>query len=210
MSKKAVSALVIIVIIISIILAVTYLSEKPIAQQKYSDNPADWVKQGEINVEQATKGTSYINEIGQQYSDTETSTVFELEGYYKGEYFNTEYADSSGRTKMKLTNEMKPNDGIVEGFMTERKDQETEKWIVDIFVDEDWKKQVGATNIYWGTLYRQNKQFVFDEISPGIYHDQIIDDSDRLLENARIRTFGIIVGDVTREETAGKTLMKLV
>lgn len=210
MDKKLVTALIIIIITIAVLLAVTHLSEKPAVQQQYSDNPADWVKQGEINVEQATKGTSYINEIGQQYNDAETSTVFELEGYYKGEYFNTEYTDENRRTKMRLTNKMNPNDGIVEGFMTERKDSETEKWIVDIFVDEDWKKQVGKTNIYWGTMYLQNKQFVFAEVSPGIYHDQIIDDSDRLLENARIRTFGIIVGDLTREETAGKTLMKLV
>jgi len=210
MHKKLVSALAIIIIIVAIILAITYIfAEKPVSTQ-YSDNPSDWVKQGEISVEQATKGTSYINEIGQQYNDAETSTVFELEGYYKGEYFNTEYADSNGRTKMKLTNEMKPNDGVVEGFMTERKDEKTGKWMVDIFVDEDWKKQVGETNIYWGTMYKQNKQFVFDEVSSGVYHDQIIDDSDRLLENARIRTFGIIVGDVTREETEGKTLMKLV
>jgi flagellar basal body-associated protein FliL len=210
MDKKLVSVLVGITVIAAVALAITYIfSEKPAAKE-YSDNPADWAKQGTIDVEQATKGTSYINEIGQQYNDAETSTVFELEGYYKGNYFNTEYIDENSRTKMKLTNEMKPNDGIIEGFMTERKDEKTGKWLVDIFVDADWKKQVGTTNIYWGVMYRHEKKLVFSEISPGIYHDQVIDDSDRLLENARIRTFGIIVGDVTPEETEGKTLMKLV
>lgn len=210
MSRKAVIILAGAIIIVAVILAVTHLSEKPAVQQQYSDNPADWVKQGIIDVEQATKGTSYINEIGQQYSDSETRTVFETEGYYKGNYFNTEYIDeSNGKTKMRITTAMKPNDGIVDGFMTERKDKKIGKWVVDIFVDEDWKKQVGQTNIYWGKFYMQNKQFVFNEISPGIYHDQIIDDSNRLLENARMRMFGIIVGDATKEDDAGKTVMKL-
>lgn len=210
MNKKLVSALAIMTIITAMLLGIIYIfAEKPAARE-YSNNPADWVKQGEISVEQATKGTGYINEIGQQYRDRETSTVFELEGYYKGNYFNTEYVNENGRTKMKLTNKMNPNDGIVEGFMTERKDSETGKWIVDIFVDKDWKSQVGKTNIYWGTMYLQNKQFVFSEVSNGIFHDQIIDDSKRLMENARIKTFGIIVGDVTKEQTEGKTLMKLV
>lgn len=207
MNKKAISILVIIITAIAILLAIIYIfAEKPSAQ--YSDNPADWVKQGKIDVEQATKGTGYINEIGQQYRDLETSTVFETEGYYKGNQF-TDEAIVDGKTKMRITPEMKPNDGVIEGFMTERKDTKTDKWIVDIFVDSDWKKQVGQTNIHWGIMYAQEKQFVFNEISPGIYHDQIIDDSDRLLENARIRTYGIIVGDITKENTKGKTLMRL-
>ena len=207
MSKKLVKALVIIIIVIALLLAIVYLfAEKP--QTQYSDNPADWVKQGKIDVEQATKGTGYINEIGQQYRDLETSTVFETEGYYKGNQFFDE-ATVDGKTKMRITTDMKPNDGVIEGFMTERKDEKTDKWIVDIFVDEDWKKQVGQTNIYWGIMYVQEKQFVYNEISPGIYYDQIIDDSDRLLENARIRTYGIIVGDITKENTKGKTLMRL-
>jgi len=208
MNKKVVSTLAIIIIIIAIILAIMYIFAEKQGPTAYSNNPTDWVDKGTIDVEQATKGTGYINEIGQQYRDASTSTVFETEGYYKGNQFFDE-ATVDGKIKMRITNEMNPNDGIIDGFMTERKDDKTGKWIVDIFVDEDWKKQVGLTNIYWGTMYKQEKQFVYAEINQGIYHDQIIDDSDRLLENARIRTFGIIVGDITKESTKGKTLMKL-
>jgi hypothetical protein len=109
---------------------------------------------------------------------------------------------------MRITNDLNPNDGIIDGFMTEKK--EGGKWIVDIFVDRDWKNQIGETNIFWGTLYGQEKRFVFTEISNGIYHDQIIDDKDRFSENVRIRRFGIVVGDLTRTDTSKKTLMKLI
>lgn len=203
MNKKVV---IIGVILLLIILIGVYLLAKPPAKE-YSDNPADWVEKGEVDVDLATKGKGYINPIGQQYRDGEISTVFEIESYYKGDYFSEEFIEN-GRVKMRITNDMNPNDGVIEGFMTEKK--EDGKWIVDIFVDEDWKRNIGKTNILWGVQYKQEKTFLFNKISSGIYHDQIIDDENRFDENVRIRTFGVIVGDLTKEDTSGKTLMKLI
>ncbi len=203
MSKKVV---VVIVISILIVIGIYLLLSLP-KEKAYSDNPKDWIEKGEIDVDLATKGKGYINPIGQQYRDGEISTVFEIEGYYKGDYFSEEFIEN-GKVKMRITNDLNPNDGVIEGFMTEKK--EKGKWIVDIFVDEDWRQKVGKTNILWGILYRQEKTFLFNEISKGIYHDQIIDDENRFEDNARIRSFGIIVGDLTREDTSRKTLMKLI
>jgi len=203
MNKKPV---IIVIIILILAIGIYLIIQTPEKEKKYSDNPKEWIEQGEINVDSATKGKGYLNSIGQQYRDKDISTVFELEGYYKGDYFAERFV-KDGKIKMKLGPEMNPNDGIIEGFMTEKK--ENGKWKVDIFVDEDWKQQVGKTNIHWGIMYKQEKTFLFNEISKGIYHDQIIDDEDRLDFNARLRTFGIIAGDITKQDTSGKTLMKL-
>lgn len=203
MNKKV---MIIGVILLLIILIGIYLLAKP-PSKEYSDNPSDWIEKGEINVDQTTKGTSYMDEVGQQYRDEDTRTVFEIESYYKGDQFYDE-AIKDGKVKMRITNDMTPGDGVIDGFMTEK--YEDGKWIVDIFVDSDWKQQIPQTNIFWGTMYDQEKKFVFTEISRGIYHDQIIDDSERLFEDARIRTFGIIVGDITKGDTSKKTLMKLI
>jgi hypothetical protein len=203
MNKKVVIIGVILLLII--LIGIYLLAQAP--TKGYSDNPSDWMEKGEINIDLATQGKGHIDEIGQQYRDGDISTVFEIESYYKGNQFFEE-AVKDGKVKMRITNDMTPNDGIIEGFMTEK--YADGKWIVDIFVDSDWKEQVGLSNIYWGVMYAQEKKFVFTEISRGIYHDQIIDDSDRLFEDARIRTFGVIVGDLTKGDTSGKTLMKLI
>ena|GEM_PF-5522907 len=203
MEKKV----VIIGIIITLILLVVsvYISTRP---KPYSpEEPETWVEDQTISVERATDGKGYMNEIGQQYRDEEISTVFELEGYYKGnKFFNQAIEDDE--VKMKLTNEMVPRNGVIEGFMTETRKQG--KWVVDIFVDEDWKNQLEFTNIYWGFGFDKERPMVFTEISPGIYHDSIIDDENRFEDNARMRMSGIIVGDITKEDTANKTIMVLI
>lgn len=202
MDKKV----VLVIIILAIVLAITVYFITKQTQEYYPAEPSKWIEGSKISVEKATGGKGYVNEIGQQYADENIRTVFELEGYYKGKSFQETFVEN-GKAKMKITTEMKPGDGIIEGFMTEKK--EGDAWVVDIFVDDDWKNQLAFTNIYWGILYKNKRPFLFNELSKGIYHDTILDDSARLLGNASIRTYGIIVGDITKEDTSGKTIMKL-
>lgn len=202
MDKKVVIAIIILAMVIAIAI---YFIVRP-EPEYYPEEPSKWVEGSKISVEKATGGKGYINEIGEQYRDENISTVFELEGYYKGKYFSENFVEN-GKVKMRITTDMKPGDGVIEGFMTEKK--EGDIWVVDIFVDEDWKNQLAFTNIHWGLAYKNERPFLFNEVSKGIYHDTVIDDSDRLRDDARIRMYGIIVGDITKEDTSKKTLIKL-
>lgn len=204
MNKKVV---ILGILILLIILIVIYIIAKPSGEIQYSDNPADWVDNGEINIDMVTKGKGYINEIGQQYRDGEIREVFDIQGHYKGIPFYDQYIQDD-EIKMRITNNLNPEDNIIDGYMTEHK--EGDKWIVDIFVDADWKKQLPHTFIHWGLQFVQQKQFMYSEIESGIYHDQIIDNEKRFDQESGIRTYGIVVGDITKEDTANKTAMVLI
>ncbi|MBW2973346.1 hypothetical protein KY346_03055 [Candidatus Woesearchaeota archaeon] len=202
MEKKV----VIIGIIITLILLLVsiYISTRP---KPYSpEEPETWVEDSTIDIDKATGRRMFMDSMGLQYRDTEISTVFELEGYYKGQQFTNQFVED-GEVKIRITTEMTPDDGIMEGFMTEKR--EDGQWIVDIFLDEDWKEQMNFTNIQWGVMYTKMRPFEFKEIDSGMYHDQIIDDAERFSDDARIRTFGILVGDVTKEHAPGRTMMSL-
>lgn len=210
MNKKRRWLVILLIITILIILVNYYLSlPKNIV---FSDNPKDWIeKEGdvnELNIDQISKGKSHSDNLGQQFKDYEKKirTSFKQEGFYKGKYFTNVYSENN-KELMKITNKINPNDGVIDGYILEIIE---DKPIVYIFLDQDWKEKIGETNIFWGINFANEKKFDFKEISKGIYMDKIIDDVNRFSNNFTIHTWGVIVGDITRDNDFNKTLIKIV
>lgn len=211
MNKK----LLILALLAFILIFASYLywASRPIAVE-YSDKPKDWVEKidsqtKEIDIMQVSQGRAYDAGMNMHAWINGTETAFDYEGYYQGNYFTKDYVEN-GRMLMHVGSEIKPNDGVIEGLVVER--VVDDDYQVFIFLDNDWKAKMGYANIIWGSDYQNAKPFVFNEISPGIFMDQIEDDQRRFGLNGRVSYSGIIIGDITQEEvkkgaTAGKTII---
>lgn len=211
MKKKRILIIAIIFIIIVIPIIFYFLSiEEP--AYIYSDDPKTWVEEKDgvkkINIDKVTRGEGYVDFNGLQLRHEEIETVFDYEGFYKGDYFRREYVDENGKILMKVTPDIKPNDGIIEGFMIEK--FENNELVVYIFLDEDWKRNIGNTNIFWGKSYEFDKEFSFNLISEGIYMDKIIDVKERFSDDLRMHFGAVIVGDLARDDDVNATLIRLV
>ena len=202
MAKKHHLIFLVLLLIISVVLLIYINLPKEEKEKIYSDDPKKWIDtKGNvriIDVEEATAGAGYIDSQGQQYNDKDISTAFKLSGFYKGNFFEESYADENGKVLMKIAKDMKPFDNIIEGFIIEKiKDG---KPVVNVFLDEDWKKTIGATSIRFGRNFEKRKTFEFKSIASGIYMDEFEDDSSRFLEDYSIHFGGIIAGDVSDEK----------
>ena len=199
MEKKVLAGFIIIVLGIMVIS--TYFFLDFFVGEEVEDSGGIVIDKGkvkEINIEQITSGASFVDALGQQYDDGEISTVFGYSGFYRGVYFDSEYVGDDGNVKMRITNKMNPSDGVIEGFAVAK--IEDNKPIVQIFLDEDWKRLVGDTYIWSGVGYKKYQEFDFNEVSNGIYSDSIEDDPGRYLESYSIHLGGIIIGDVSKDK----------
>jgi hypothetical protein len=188
---------IVIVIVLVILVVVLFNVFEPKVDYVYSDDPTTWIedKAGgikEINVDKVTKGEGYVDFNGVQINTEEIGTVFGLDGWYNGIYFNEFYVDIEGNIKMKISHDMKPDDGVIEGFIIERLANSIPT--IFIFLDEDWKNKIDNTYIYWGRNYQNEKQFDFVEISSGIYMDYVEDDINRFENNYNLHYGGVYVG----------------
>jgi len=187
-------------LIVIIILALIIIN---IPKKAYSDDPKTWITtkgaEKEIDVEKATQGQSYFNrDVGQQYETETIGTAFDSEGWYKGNYFKREYIENN-KIIMSIGNEIKPNDGIIDGFVMERIENNIP--YLYIFLDEDWKNQVENTYIYWGKTYQNKKIFDFSLIaSKGIYVNKVKDDENRFQNNYGLHMGGAYVGDLRDDD----------
>lgn len=199
MRKKLIISIVIIILIAAGISA--YFVFKP-RKPYFTDDPATWVDRTDmvtrtVNIEKATKGQAYDSVNSVYFAINGTTTAFLYEGYYEGEYFQKEYS-RNGDVLMRIGPDIKPNDGIIEGFVVER--------VIDgvydvlVFLDNDWRQQIPNTNIVWGSSYERVKPFAFNEISSGVYMDQIEDDPERFSFNHMQSNTAIIVGGITQEQ----------
>ncbi len=172
------------------------------SKDEYSDDPRDWIISNgnikEVDIEEATKGTSYLDYIGQQINQPQIRTAFGHDGIYKGVYFKDEYVDDDENVLIRFTSELNPNNNVIEGFIIERIIDDNP--VAFIFVDKDWKQQMKKTNIFWGADYENYKEFDFEEISNGIYYTKINDDKSRFSNNYMESKGGIIVGDISESE----------
>ena len=204
-----------IVILLCIILFFIFFRPKKIV---YSDKPEDWIDEKpngtiEVNFEQVTKGAGTFNENNEQYTYALIDTSFGYEGLYEGQYFKRKYYSPDRKILMEITDNLVPGDGIIQGIIVERIDENQPKAF--IFIDEDWKNRYGnAVNIIWGEKYQNMKRFEYNEIKDGIYMDQIIDDKNRFLQTYNDVHFGgIVVGninsDAVQEGNTTGTLMML-
>jgi hypothetical protein len=198
--------------------------------EKDSNNPQNFVveypsinKNGKevnltkVDVDIITKGNSYVYDNEQKYYVEEMSseTVFDIDGFYNGYSFKNSFIDNDSSILMRLSQNMYPDDGIVEGYIVERiNDFDTKNISAFIFVDSDWKKKMPNTKIFYGSSYQYEKDFIFNELKPGIYMMEIYDDPNRQIENFSISTGGIAVGDLDKQnildgDVEGKTFMML-
>ncbi len=204
-NKKVVILVILVVIMIIVIGILTTLPKKT----TYSKNPQDWVETKIniriIDVEQVTEGRGYFNTNNQQYKFLSINTAFGYDGIYKGELFKNQYLDYSDIVRIEITPNLIPNDGILQGLIVEK--FEDEKLVAYIFLDEDWKKQFGdSINIAWGSEYQNFKKFEFQQISIGVYMDKVEDDLDRFSEDFNIHQGGVMVGDI---QTSGLNMLQI-
>lgn len=129
-----------------------------------------------INVSEATNGKGYTDRGDNiHYRDEKYWTVFTGYGLYNNELFTNVYKEDD-KILMQITPNLDPWNGIIEGYMTFKINKTKEELLVNIFLDRDWKNNVkGTTNIIWGKEFQNIKEFGFNEISPGIYMDTIVD-----------------------------------
>jgi hypothetical protein len=140
----------------------------------------------------------------QRYVDFDGSIkAIYYEGSYKGEYFKAAYEDSEGNIKMATGTKIDPYDGILESFALLKK--EDEKFVLYLFVDEDWKKESnGNMNIIWGNDLKRNdlmryKKFDFSKEQNGVYFDKVSDNLDFLTEQTTV-TGGLFLGELSFED----------
>lgn len=212
---------IIILLIILVIFVVIDVSNqafsKPIQKPEeiqYSKDSKDWIDDygngtKEVIMGEITQNKGYMEGGTEQYIDEKENlwTAFKLDGIYKGKIFALEYQDENNKTKMRINKDMNPNDGIIEGFMVAEIENVSEEIIwVYIFVDEDWKQQIGFTNIFFGMFYQYYKPFNFTEISKGIYMDKVMDDPARHIEDFAISAGGIMVGNVLPKDIINNSI----
>ncbi len=215
MEKKVV---IVILVVILVIAVSVYFTFKP---KYYAEDPRGWIEEKadgtkEVNITKATRGAGLLNPEGLQYSDGKVLTAFGYDGAYEGEYFSSSvYKDIlSGNTLLDITPELKPGNGVMEGFIIEYiKGNEVTAYI---FVDEDWRQKLGdSTNIIWGRMLDNIKKFEYTPIADGIYMNEIIDDPERFIDNYKESRGGILVGNLEQnnvlyDEFDGKTFIRLV
>lgn len=196
-----------LIVVIALALVIINIPKKGV----YTKDAEKWIEtkgtEKKIIVEEITEGTGFVDDMGQQLRVGTIETVFDYEGFYKGNHFKREYVENN-RIIMRINPSMNPNDGIIEGFIVEK--IEDDKPVVYIFVDEDWKKNMPLTNIFWGRNFEFEKAFTFTQVSNGIYMNKIEDDISRFSEDYKVHAGGIVVGDITREDDVNKTLIRLI
>lgn len=165
-----------------------------------------------LDEEEYSNGSGYIASAHDiQYSDEKHITAFTPEGMYRGSIFTIEHLDPTNRSRlvMEINPAPDPTDGIIEGYMTFKFDLENEILIANIFLDEDWHKNITRpTNIFWGAALQNTKPYAWDEVSPGIYMDTVVDnDTYRFLKSTTgfVPDANFIVADVEQEDiTSGR------
>lgn len=171
--------------------------------EHYSDNPKKWIDEVNgsyiIDVEKANEGKGYVDQAGEQ-QNTELNTVFSNEGWYQGNYFQKFY-ELNGKTIMRINNNMTPNDGVIEGYVIEK--LENDEIYAYIFLDSDWRKSLPNTEVFWGGNYQNNISFDFsNEISDGIYMIKLKEDMNRFYLNYSIHSGGFYVGELKDDNTS--------
>ena len=216
MGRMQTLAFLIVLIILAVLLVIYInLPSNFIPEMRYSENPKNWIESSgnvlSVDVDEVTEGAGYVDSIGLQYNDKKISTAFRQSGFYKGRYFDEVYYNEDGKMLMRINKDMTPYDGVIEGFIIEK--IKNGKPIVYVFVDEDWKKNIGRTYIRYGRNFEKKKILVFNEVTKGIYTDSFEDDISRFMDDYSIHFGGVIVGDISDEKIAEEdtdiTLMKI-
>lgn len=165
-------------------------------------------RDGSINVDHASGGTaSFREEDGLQYDDGRVKTVFSHYAYYEGQAFSGRYV-REGRTIMRYGPDMVPGDGVIDIFIVEKIVSGIP--VVHVFLDGDWRREVGSTNIYYGPRFEHQLTFDYTTQASGIYVMTFEDDPERFSQDYRLHEGGIIVGDMTEDTYLTATAVKFI
>ncbi len=210
--KITLIALSVIVLLVLVLFLYDNIKPKVYTSNYYSEEPEKWVEETPydniednyaVNVQKATRGKGSFETYKLEYMDSGVNTIF-LRGFYNGTAFTFRINNT-----ISLDNELIPNDGIPEGFILMKKEEE--KFNFYIYIDEDWKKKI-KTNILWSDDFEKGiseKQFDFSGGKNGIYIEKI-ENLEWFKKSPR--TGGIYVGDLTKDNyktqnVSGKTFM---
>ncbi|MCK5283544.1 MAG: hypothetical protein KAK00_09140 [Nanoarchaeota archaeon] len=192
-----------------------FFSEK--AENWIYDNPSTLEEDIKIDVFMATEGKTKLEKSQQNYFIDGDLTSFFYSGMYKGMPFKSEYLPENfynltrglsltekrkkadELTLMQITNEFNSDDGIINGFILGKK--ENNKLVFYIFIDEDWKSELEFTNIIWGDNFRNiealnERQFDFSKSEQGVYIDKLETDVDWYKND--VISGGIVVGEINK------------
>ena len=229
MKKTTIIMLIVLVVVIGIfyinfVSKNTYkLAEEGGVQvdRVFDDYANEWIEEREdpetnknivIDVREATRGSADFVLGHERYVDEDGEViVLYLEGAYEGEGFTGTYIDYMGdystfepeQVKMRIWNEMNPNDGVIEGFALARK--ENDEFVFYLFIDEDWAKRANyGMEIIWGNDLNNNEKmrhrgFDFSREEKGIYIDKVTEDVDWFYKQDPI-IGGLFFGEITFEQ----------
>ena len=204
-------SLIIIILILS-----AYLYLQPAEPSAVLDEPSfsqvanDWIEQQEekenfeINITEATEARADYSLGHQRYIDYDGSiNSFYLTGSYMGELFSMTYLDANDRVLMRIYSDLKPSDGVSEGFMlVKREDNELAAYL---FVDEDWKiKSKNNINIIYGENIQDkesliSRRFDFSNNQDGVYIDKVKGNLNWLTEQNPILG-RLFLGEISLED----------
>ena len=216
MKTKHIISIIVLILIILFLVIINPIGKKQIKSEKIPDQIINQIDKNtaEINIESITQGKSEIIGTSQQYEIEQGLTAFEIDGLYDGIPFTDIYQENE-TIYMKISNELTPNDNIIEGYIIEKiEDENTKEIYAYIFLDNDWKNKIKDTKIFWGSQYQFYLDYEFNEISDGIYMMKIPDDPARFSQDFSISAGGIAVGnlqpdDIINDNIEGKTIMRL-
>jgi len=223
-NKKLITAIVSVVLVLAIIVTIKVMTtpstETPSEPYYFTEEPETWIEDipetddVRINVNKATKTLGFFDGLREEFDYYGKRLTFFYHGYYKGKSFDEIYIDEEfydqgyvnfpqqdiedTYVKMKISEEMNPNDGIIEGFILVR--LENEELVFHVFLDEDWKNNVEYTNILWTNDFTTNdvnvNKFDFTESHNGIYINKIQGNFDWFKKRTN---GGIYVGEIDDE-----------
>ena len=210
--KKKIGLVVLSAVFLTIVLFLLFSgseepSNVPVIANKHAIQLED--ERFYIPVENVTDNKGYTDNTGDiQYMQGSTWTSFHLAGIYKGERFSKAYyvRNENGEFEvlMAIGSDLNPNDGVIQGYIVENFENNTP--YAYIYLDEDWRKKIGDTNIIWGKDFDRIKAFEWTKVGDGVYMNRIEDDMARFAAgDINTRESGIFVGDVTLEDTKKDT-----
>lgn len=103
-------------------------------------------------------------------------TPIYITGIYKGDPFSVRKVifteeNPSGTIVMMVNPYLEPGDGVIDAYISMK--EGSEDMILEFYLDEDWKKEVGDMDIYWGENFTNDREFEYIEISDGVYRDRM-------------------------------------
>jgi hypothetical protein len=199
---------------LAIILAIFVAVEKRPKPQKndyFTVEPEPWIEDTpfdndtnnmRISVSRATRQNSIYELNKQEYFDDKLMTFFS-DGIYRGKTLALAYLEKD--IGIDAGPEMDPDDGVMEGFILAKK--EDDRFVFYLFVDQDWKDKMGYTKVLWSNDFESGvseRPFNFNKEKSGIYIDKLEGSFDWFQKSPR--KGGIYLGEISKNTYESRNL----